>query len=249
MGDSMLYRKASVATMCTQVARGLGLRIVSGEFQPGDHIPIESDLCVAYGVSRSTIREAIKKLASKGLIEVSPKVGTRVLHVAEWNLFDTDILNWRLYSNFNEPIIKEIYEVRLCLEPRACYLTASEGTAKQLDRVRRSMQNILSNRHHPKPFGDALAEFHLAILDGAGNNLMMSLGTYVKMIIRALFHFWDRNNVNFDGCITSYQEIVEAVLERQPEKAQNLMISMLVASRNCAIHICQGRTQLANVEL
>ena len=245
----MLYKRASVATMCTQVARGLGLRIVSGEFQPGDNIPIESELCISYGVSRSTIREAVKKLASKGLIHVSPKIGTRVLSIAEWSLFDTDILNWRLYSNFNEDIIKDIYEVRLCIEPRACYLTAYEGTDEQIERVRNSMQHIMLNRHHPKLFSDAIAEFHLAILGGAGNNLMMSLSAYVKTIMRALVQFGDRNNINLDGFIANYQEIVAAIVERKAEIAQNLMTDMLEASLSCVLSACRCRAGQASSEI
>ena len=243
----MLYRKSPVATMCTQVARGLGMRIVSGEFQPGDNIPIESDLCTAYGVSRSTIREAIKKLASKGLIEVAPKLGTRVLRVTDWNLFDTDVLNWRIYSNFNEEIINEIYEIRLCLEPRACYLTSSGGTSEQLERVRKSLEAIQSNHHHPKLFGDAMAEFHLSILDGAGNNLMMSLGTYIKMIIRALFHYKGRDQVHFARCIAIYQELGAAILGRRGEAAKTLMTELLENSRACAIASSKSKSQRAHV--
>src|SRR6478735_5117351 len=50
------------------LAADLRDRIVSGEFQPGDRLPIEPDLCVRYGVSRSTVREALRLLASQNLI-------------------------------------------------------------------------------------------------------------------------------------------------------------------------------------
>ena len=82
----MFERQVTVGTMSAQVARIIGTRIVSGEFAPGDALPIENELCTAYGVSRSAIREAVKNLAAKRLIEVAPNVGTRVLPFDSWNL-------------------------------------------------------------------------------------------------------------------------------------------------------------------
>src|ERR1700689_1339332 len=121
-GKAMFERNNSVSTMSAQVARILGTRIVSGEFGPGDSLPIESELCQAYGVSRSTIREAVKNLSAKRLLEVAPKVGTRVLPFANWNLLDPEVLSWRLNAQFDSRIVEDLYEMRQCFEPRACYL-------------------------------------------------------------------------------------------------------------------------------
>ena len=65
------------------------------------------------------IREAVKDLSAKRLIEVSPKVGTRVLPFADWNLLDRDVLAWRLNAQFDAKIVQDIFEMRLCFEPRA----------------------------------------------------------------------------------------------------------------------------------
>src|SRR5260370_8971755 len=101
---AMFERNNSVSTMSAQVARIIGTRIVSGEFGPGDSLPIENELCQAYGVSRSTIREAVKNLSAKRLIEVSPKVGTPVLPFASWNLLDPDVLSWRPPPQLGNPL-------------------------------------------------------------------------------------------------------------------------------------------------
>ena len=82
----MFEREPVVGTMSSQVARIIGTKIVGGEYAPGDSLPIEGDLCTQYGVSRTTIREAIKHLAGKRLIDVQPKIGTRVLPFNDWNL-------------------------------------------------------------------------------------------------------------------------------------------------------------------
>ena len=126
----MFEREPLVGTMSAQVARIIGTKIVGGEYQPGDSLPIEGDLCTQYGVSRTTVREAIKHLAGKRLIDVQPKIGTRVLPFNDWNLLDREVLAWRLNAQFDSKIVEDIFEMRLCFEPRACYLAARSGSAE-----------------------------------------------------------------------------------------------------------------------
>src|ERR1700722_1646142 len=134
----MFERNNSVSTMSAQVARIIGTRIVSGEFAPGDSLPIESELCQAYGVSRSTIREGVKNLDAKRLIVVAPKIGTRVLPFSSSNLRDPDVLSWRRNAQFARRIVEGLYEMRQCFEPRACYLASRDGAAEDLEHIQRS---------------------------------------------------------------------------------------------------------------
>src|SRR6187200_2604436 len=78
------------------VAQGIGLGILEGEFSIGSTLPGDAELMQRFGVSRTSLREALKTLAAKGLIESKTKVGTRVLEETRWNMFDPDLLTWRL---------------------------------------------------------------------------------------------------------------------------------------------------------
>src|SRR6478672_5103839 len=71
-----------------EIVAALARRILSGEIQPSEYLPKESELCFQYGVSRTVIREATKVLESKGLIRSRSRVGTRVLAASEWNMLD-----------------------------------------------------------------------------------------------------------------------------------------------------------------
>ena len=239
----MLHKQMSVSTMCSQVARGLGLRIVSGEFLPGDTIPVEAQLCESYGVSRSTIREAIKDLVSKGLIEVSPKIGTRVQVVSAWHLLDSDVLKWRLYSKFDEDIISEIYEIRFCFEPRAANLTALHTSPGQIQRLQYNMNMIRANRSRPRDFMDCCIEMRLAILESSGNHLMATLGGLVKSTIQTLRHFGKSDDVDWDAFINGYEEIYDAILAQEPEIAKELMTNLLIRSRNWALDVVRAYKQ------
>ncbi|MDA0990729.1 MAG: GntR family transcriptional regulator, partial [Verrucomicrobia bacterium] len=76
----------------TQLANLIGRRILNGELRPGDQLPPETELLAETGVSRTTMREAIKLLVSKGLVEARPKSGTRVRPSTEWSLLDPTVL-------------------------------------------------------------------------------------------------------------------------------------------------------------
>ena len=78
-------------TFQRQVLDRLGLDICTGRYKPGQILPSESELCERFSFSRIVIREAVKSLAAKGMLEVRRKVGTLVLDPSEWNLFDPDI--------------------------------------------------------------------------------------------------------------------------------------------------------------
>ncbi len=228
----MFERDTSVSTMSSQVARVIGVRIVSGEFRPGDSLPIEADLCLAYGVSRSTIREAIKNLAAKRLVEVSPKVGTRVLPFIEWNSLDPDVLSWRLNTQFDERIVEDLYEVRQCFEPRACYLAAKVGNTEDHDLIRRRYEGLLSVLHQPTLAAGAETEFHLAIIAGTHNGLFMTIGGAVKTAMRVSFHLTQRGLGGEPIDFTPYQSVLSAILDRNPDQAEAAMRILLDLSRS-----------------
>jgi DNA-binding transcriptional MocR family regulator len=74
------------------VVQGLAVRILRGEFQPGDSLPNETQLCADLSVSRTSLREAIRVLSAKGLVETKPRTGTRVRAREAWNRLDPEIL-------------------------------------------------------------------------------------------------------------------------------------------------------------
>src|SRR5262245_37829695 len=81
-----------------QVVEELGARIVRGDLGPDDQFPKEADLEREFGVSRSVIREAVKTLAAKGLLESRTRTGIRALPPLHWNLLDGEVLSWRYSS-------------------------------------------------------------------------------------------------------------------------------------------------------
>ncbi len=227
----MFERHNTVGTMSAQVARILGARIVAGEFAPGGSLPIENELCQAYGVSRSTIREAVKNLAAKRLVEVGPKIGTRVLPFANWNLLDPDVLSWRLNAQFDRRIIDDLYEMRQCFEPRACFLAARDGTTEDHGQIRHSFDDMVSTLHAPALAASAETDFHLAIIAATHNGLFVTIGGAVKTALRVSFALTQKAAGGPATDIAPYEEVLNALLARRGDVAASAMGRLLERSR------------------
>jgi GntR family galactonate operon transcriptional repressor len=102
--------------LATAVVGDLADRIVAGEFAVGSPLPIEPVLCERYGVSRTTIREAVKALEAMRLVEVRQGSGTSVRSCEEWNLLDPTVLAARVAHDDDLGILDEIIALRCQLE-------------------------------------------------------------------------------------------------------------------------------------
>src|SRR5581483_6751937 len=114
------------------VVHDIGVRIVSGELKPGDSLPMEDGLAGGADVSRTVVREAIKVLAAKRLVESRPKTGTRVRPRSDWNLLDPDVLAWQLEAGPTREFLEHALELRRMIEPGAARLAAERATDDEI---------------------------------------------------------------------------------------------------------------------
>ena len=94
-----------------ELVHDIGVRILRGDLEPGDALPSEFD-AGGQTVSRTVVREAVKVLAAKGLVEARPKTGTQVRERRFWNLMDPDVLAWRLEATPGDDFFVEVFELR-----------------------------------------------------------------------------------------------------------------------------------------
>ena len=231
----MLERDANPSgTMSSRIERSLGMRIVSGEFRPLDTLPIESELCEIYGVSRTTIREAVKGLAAKRLVDVSPKVGTRILGFDDWNLLDRDVLEWRLNAQFDSKIVEDIFEMRLCFEPRAAFLAARHGSAEDHARITRHVDDLAAAHAEslaPRIASEAALEFHLAVIRASQNGLFLTIGSAIKTALRVSSEMVQTRAMRPSEDIALHRSVSDSISQRRPAAAARAMTELLVAAR------------------
>lgn len=232
----MLERElVPVGTMSVQIAKRLGTRIVSGEFRPGDLLPIENELCQIYGVSRTVIREAVKMLAAKRLVEVSPKIGTRVLAFEDWNLLDRDVLDWRLSAQFDQKIVEDIFEMRLCFEPRAAFLAARDGTDADRQTIENHYADLVlayEQKLSIEAASQADLEFHLAVIHASHNGLFVTVGGALRSALRVSSQMLQRHAAPPSEDVAAHDAVRAAIIARRPPQAARAMERLLEAARD-----------------
>ena len=90
----------------------VGVGIASGKYPVGSVLPNDAEMMDRYGVSRTVLREALKTLEAKGLVEARAKVGTRVLPRNRWNLFDRQVLTWIFEAGPDKALLSSLVDLR-----------------------------------------------------------------------------------------------------------------------------------------
>ena len=168
-----------------RVVNELGLRIVSGAWESGTHLPNEDDLAAELGVSRTVVREAVKALQAKGLVEVRPKTGTRVRPRRAWHLLDADIVAWQFTDMERSDDLRELYEVRASIAAAAARLAAVRRTDEQLALIEAHQRRIAAAAAEPLARRTAELDFHAAVVDAAHNSLLSHVSAMVRVGLEA----------------------------------------------------------------
>ena len=181
------------ATFHEQVVEQLGRDICAGRFRPGQVVPSETELCERFGYSRIVIREAIKSLVAKGMLEVSRRVGTLVLEPMRWNLFDPQVIAWRAESATPDPLMtRDLLELRRLVEPAAVRLAAersSDAERRTLRAAYMAMERAVAGKGD---YIEADLAFHTTILSACGNQFLRQMQEALSAMLRASFQIVSR---------------------------------------------------------
>lgn len=212
------------------VIQELGRRIVGGGLQAGALLPREDDLAKQMDVSRSVLREAVKVLAAKGLVESRPKVGTRIRDSRFWHQLDGQVLAWRCASMPTDDFVQKLVEMREVIEPAAAATAARRCDAPQLAALDAAYADMAAATNHDA-WTAADVAFHEAILDATNNELMVSLFSVVETSLETFFSLSARAAKDFKYSLPHHQKVLEAIRRRQPLSARRAMLALIADSR------------------
>ncbi|OJY63756.1 FadR/GntR family transcriptional regulator [Rhizobium sp. 60-20] len=153
----------------------LGRRIVRGDHPVGTTLPNEPDLVEQFGISRTVIREAMKCLAGKGLVEIKTRVGTRVKERSNWHHLDTDVMVWYYETGPSVEIMRSIKDLRLALEPEATARAALRRTESDIAAISAAYEQMASTIGDINSNADADLHFHTAIFAATHNMIYSQL--------------------------------------------------------------------------
>ena len=211
-----------------QVVGELGARIVSGAIGPDDAFPKEADLEAQLGVSRSVIREAVKALAAKGLIESRTRVGIRVRQPVHWNLLDADVLSWRYGSMPPQRFLAELFEVRLMIEPQAAELAAERARQSDIEEIAAAYAAMVEANVANVSGVEADLRFHRGILAACANALLLQMGNPIGVGLTISHRF---SNEAFAIFLPKHGEVLDGIRHRDPDAARRAMHELLSETR------------------
>ncbi|MEZ9134764.1 FadR/GntR family transcriptional regulator, partial [Vibrio sp. 10N.222.51.C8] len=163
----------SKRSLHVQVAREIARGILSGELPQGSIIPGEMALCEQFGISRTALREAVKLLTSKGLLESRPKIGTRVVDRAYWNFLDPQLIEWMDGLTDIDQFCSQFLGLRRAIEPEACALAAKFATAEQRIELSEIFQKMVevdaAEVFDQESWTNIDIRFHSLIFNATGN--------------------------------------------------------------------------------
>ncbi len=216
-----------VSRMQPMLVEALGQRIVSGEWPPGSPLPHESELLATLGVSRPTLREALRVLSSKGLIESRQRVGTSVSAVASWNFLDPEVLKWLGATPLNENMARELVEFRRVLEPQVAMLAATAADRHSTAAIRDAFDTMARNRGDRMAYYLADKQFHRALFAATHNRFVGALGEVVMTVLDLSFSVQSRSLIDPARGLALHHAVCKAIETRDPKAAGAAMLQLL----------------------
>ena len=214
-------------SLASQVSRELGRRIVSGIYTENGLIEDENSLSNRYQVSRSVVRDAVKILVGKGLLEVRRGIGTKVRPRIDWMLLDNDVLAWHQSAPFKLDFYKKLMEIRLIIEPNAARWASERGTNEKIREIELAQKKMEDEKGSIEDFVIADAQFHQSIIRAADNEILESME---GVIFSALLNSIRITNKDPRDNITSipfHSAVTNAIVERNPDLAELNMKRLL----------------------
>jgi DNA-binding FadR family transcriptional regulator len=209
------------------VARQLGMRIVSGDLQPGEILEGEIVASGQLNVSRTAYREAIRILAAKGLVHSRPKIGTQVSARREWHLLDPDVIAWMFSGEPDAPLIAALFEIRGIVEPEAARLAATRRSPAQLERMRLGLSGVAEHGFATDTGRRCDEDFHLALLEASGNDFLISLMSGVATAIKLTTAFKQDRLPAPHGALPAHMAVFDAIEAGDASGARDAMARLV----------------------
>jgi GntR family transcriptional regulator, transcriptional repressor for pyruvate dehydrogenase complex len=215
-----MYKIVRTSRLYEQIIQQIEGSILAGELKPGDQLPAERELAQKFGVSRTAVREAVKALREKGLVEAYSGRGTFITDGTSQAIRQSLDLMMKIGQPDGS---SHLAEVRTILEPEIAALAAERVQNHHLAAMREAIAVMDASRQDPNAYIEADLDFHLALAEAAANPLILSLLDSIVGLLRE-----QRLRIfNVDGGPERgqfhHKRILEAIEHRDAERAREAM--------------------------
>lgn len=195
-----------------------------GKLKEGDQLPSERELAQNLNVSRTSVREGLRKLEQSGMIEIIHGKGSFV-KTSQASMLTKELSKTILETE--DHFVYEMLEFRSALEVEAAYLAAQRATSVDLEKIKASLEKMTSAKGNIEKGIEADVAFHLAIVEAAHNtvftNLMKTLEEHMEDTIRITRRHRLADPLRFKDTFDEHKEIYLAIATKDRDRAKHLM--------------------------
>jgi len=223
-----MYRPVKTARLYEQIVQQMEESILKGQLKAGDQVPAERDLAQRFGVSRTAVREAIRALRDKGLVEAYTGRGTFVTYGTSQSVRQSLDLLVRIGHHEGAAHLAELRQI---LEPEIAALAATRIEEQLLVAMREAVATMDHSLRDPDAYVEGDLDFHLALAEAVGNPLVLSLLDSIVGLLRE-----QRSRIfSVEGGPERgqfhHKRILQATERRDPDAAREAMRAHLLQVR------------------
>ncbi|WP_111977180.1 FadR/GntR family transcriptional regulator [Algibacillus agarilyticus] len=250
MSELIYYDLKHSTTMTTslsiQLVRELGRRIVAGSYLSGELLDDEVALAERYHVSRVVVRDAVKILVAKGLLDVRRGVGTRVRDRREWKLLDDDVLAWHVSAPPNTAFLLQVMEIRLSFEPKVAAWAAKRATAENIKEIEKCCADMEKARLcSAENFIVADALFHKAVLKAAHNEFLTALEGVIYSALLVGHKVTHDDPCLRETTVPYHRDIAKSIKQGDADLAEKMTLRLLENSSQRLKKFCESQNLIA----
>jgi DNA-binding FadR family transcriptional regulator len=204
--------RTPAARLGVAVVHDLVSAIVTGEVAPGDSLPPEGTLSAHFGVSRTVVRESVKRIEEKGLVTVIQGRGTQVQPAESWNMLDPVVLSAMVENDDSLGVLDELAVVRSALEGSMSADAAGRRTDEELQQLNAALDHMAETITDGEAYGQADVDFHFLVMAMSGNRLAENITKVLFQRARESNRFVGAaDRAAFLATLDEHQRVLDAI--------------------------------------
>jgi DNA-binding FadR family transcriptional regulator len=212
-----------------QTVEALASRILSDEWGEGTVLDLPA-LREELDISLTALREALKVLAAKGMIDARQKRGTFVQPREKWNMLDADVMRWQTAAADDPGLLDELTEVRAVVEPAAARIAAGRASDEDIEALREALSDMAAAGDDPEACVRADLAFHRRLMAATHNNFLVRMERIIAIGLAErdkLVH----GAPAAEDPVPSHRKVFDAIVAGDPAAAEQAMLTLVAKSR------------------
>jgi DNA-binding FadR family transcriptional regulator len=222
-----------------QLSTLLAAEIVSGRIGVGEAFPSSEEIVTAYGVSRTVARETVQALAMLGMVNIQHGKRTEVCPAEDWDILSATVQEALRREGGAEPLLHDLYEFRLLIEPQAAAWMAEQGVPEErteLGQLAERMESLIEGGASVAEVMEVDRSFHDLVARAGGNRVLAAVSRDIREVIGTLWGFSNLDATDAAHVAEQHRRIADAVLARDGGAAAVAMRDHLLWAAQADLH-------------